>query len=94
MKLSIRADLELCYQEHVYRLVSGAEGLELQVPSLSAATAVFRVPDFQVLARQAEEFLQAVSQTIRVTYRGKTLATLGSGSWTLSALVQALEWLQ
>lgn len=94
MKLHVRANLELEHEGQVFRLHSGPEGLTLAVPGLAAATSLLRIPDFQQWMQGAEKALQSVGQTVRVTYKGRTLVTLGSGSWTLTALTQALDWLK
>lgn len=94
MKLHIRANLDLTYGEHIFRLRSDVEGLELSVPSLAAAANILSTPDFQQWMHAAEDVLQTVEQTLRVSYKGRTLVTLGCGSWTLSALTQALGWLK
>ena len=94
MKLYVRANLELEHEGQTFRLHSGPEGLELAVPGLSAATNLLRIPDLQMWMQSAEQALQAVGQTVRVTYKGHTLITLGSGSWTFAALTQALGWLK
>ncbi|MCE7872820.1 hypothetical protein DYH09_20890 [bacterium CPR1] len=94
MKLHFQADLELEYSSHAYRLTSGPAGLELTIPSVAAAIALLGVADAHAWMQQAERVLQAVEQQVKVTYRGLTLVTLGTGDWTAAGVAQALKWLK
>ena len=93
MKLFVQADLELEHGSHIYRLTSVPDGLEFVIPSVAAAVALLGVPQAESWMQQAEGILQAIEQTVKVTYRGVTLVTLGSGAWSAAAVAQALKWL-
>jgi hypothetical protein len=94
VKLFVKADLEIEHGGHTYRLVSTAEGLEFVIPSVAAAVALLGVPQADSWMRQAEGALKAIEQKVAVTYRGITLVTLGSGTWSAAAAAQALQWLR
>ena len=94
MKLFLQADLELEHASHLYRLISAPDGLEFVIPSVAAAVALLGVSDANGWMQQAESALQAVEQTVKVTYRGVTLVTLGTGGWSAAAVAQALKWLK
>ena len=60
---------------------------------MAAALALLGVSDAEGWMKQAERILQSIEQTVKVTYRGVTLVTLGSGAWSAAAVAQALKWL-
>ncbi len=94
MTIHIEANLDLEFEGHRLRLTSSSQGLELAIPSLAAGAALLGMPGADQMLTHAEQGLRQLGQTVRVTYRGVTLISLGAGVVTLMALRQALQWLR
>jgi hypothetical protein len=92
--IQITSDLELEHQSHRYRLVSDDEGLLFVIPNLAAVKALLGIAEAESWMLKAEELLKMAGTTVRITYQGLTLMTLGQGSWSFAAVSQGLKWLR
>jgi hypothetical protein len=92
--IQITSDLELEHQTHRYRLISDDEGLLFVIPNLAAVKALLGLEDSESGMLKAEEYLRIAGTTVRVSYSGLTLLTLGNDSWSFAAISQGLKWLK
>ncbi len=92
--IQITSDLELEHQTYRYRLISDDEGLLFVIPNLAAVKALLGLEDSESWMLKAEEYLRIAGTTVRVSYSGLTLLTLGNDSWSFAAISQGLKWLK
>ena len=92
--IQITSDLELEHQSHRYRLISDEEGLLFVIPNLAAVKALLGIEEAESWMLKAEEFLKLAGTSVRISYSGLILLTLGKGSWSFAAVSQGLKWLR